>query len=108
LQSPPLGEVFSDGTDPSVNPRIADWHRHGVEAILLRSFIAVVEIELVGEFVERQGEISGPRVRDLCNLGQCLWAGQGDLLQRPDFDRIACTISLSRSSAAAGSSRSGK
>jgi hypothetical protein len=66
-QAPALGEVFRRRADP------------GVDARLLRGLVAVVEIELVDELVERHGEVGWLCAGDLGDFGQGLGASHGSL-----------------------------
>src|SRR5262249_4940345 len=76
-QLPAERQMLSHRTDPSVDTRIANRFRCSIEPELLRGLVAMVEIELIDELVERHGEIGWASAGDLCDFSQGLRACHG-------------------------------
>ena len=66
---PSLRQMLAGSSDPRIDQRVIDRHGDGIDALLLRCLVRVIEIEFVHELVERHREIGRPRTRDLSNFG---------------------------------------
>jgi len=54
-QSPTLGEVLADGSYQRILQRFTHRLRDGIDALLLGNLVGMIEVELVREFVKRDG-----------------------------------------------------
>jgi hypothetical protein len=74
-----MREVLSGGSNPRVDKCIADRLGDDIEALLLRSLVRMIKIELIHEFIEGKSEICFPLPRVPGNIRECLRAGHPSL-----------------------------